>query len=85
MDRFLIISPHTAETCKLALAEVLSTGYLTHFDWGCNDGQHTGWAILEAENAQQAMLAVPPAQRSRATAVKLTKFSPDEIEKLHVK
>ena len=84
VDRFLVISPHTQEDCKKAIAEVLATGYITHFEWGCMDGEHTGWAILEAENAKQAQMAVPPAQRHSASIIRLTKFSPAEIEKMHV-
>lgn len=84
VDRFLVISPHTQEDCKKAIAEVLAAGYITHFEWGCMDGEHTGWAILEAENAKQAQMAVPPAQRHSARVIRLTKFSLAEIEKMHV-
>ncbi len=85
MHRYLVVSPHTKEDCAIALKQVLSTGYLTHFEWGCKDGDHTGWAILEAEDAKQALMAVPVAQRHAAKAVRLTRFSPEEIEKFHVK
>jgi 2-keto-3-deoxy-L-rhamnonate aldolase RhmA len=83
MERFLVIAPHTAAECKQALAQVLAVGFITHFDWGCMDGEHTGWAILEAENAKEAMLAVPPTQRQSASVVRLTRFSPSEIEAMH--
>ena len=85
MDRYLVISNHTAQDCRGALQEALAAGYITHFDWGCMDGVHTGWAIIEAENAKEAMLAVPTAQRHRASVVRLTKFSPAQIEKMHPK
>jgi len=67
MKRFLVISNHKAEDCNLALKETLAIGYLSHFDWGCKDGEHTGWAVLEAEDKEQAMLvfvakALSPAQ-----------------------
>ena len=39
-----------------ALKEVLAIGYLTHFDWGCKDGEHTGWAILEAGSKAEDQL-----------------------------
>jgi len=84
MERFLVISSHTAEDCKNALQQVLATGYITHFDWGCYDGEHTGWAIIEAESAKEAMLAVPTAQRAAAKAIKLKKFTVEEIKKLHL-
>ena len=83
MDRFLIISPHTAENCAQALQEVSAAGYITHFDWGCADGDHTGWLILEASNAKEALLVVPSLQRKSARVVKLVKFSPSDVEKMH--
>ena len=85
MERFLVIAPHTVEECKQALEQVLAVGFITHFDWGCKDGEHTGWAILEAENAKEAMMAVPPAQRHSASIVRLTRFSPADIEAMHRK
>ena len=83
MQRFLIISPHTDSECKDALQQVLFAGYLTHFDWGCADGDHTGWAIVEAENKTEALMVVPPGQRHTARAVKLIKFSAEEVERMH--
>lgn len=84
MKRFLVISNHKAEDCTLALKETLAIGYLTHFDWGCKDGVHTGWAVLEAEDKAEAMLSVPTFLRNQATVVRLTKFNPEKIANLHV-
>ncbi len=83
MDRYLVVSPHTAGDCKQALKEVHAIGYITHFDWGCMDGDHTGWVVLEAESVQQALMVVPPMQRHKAKAVKLVKFSPADIAGMH--
>ncbi len=83
MDRFLVISPHTAEECKNALMEIHAAGYITHFDWGCMDGDHTGWVILEAANAKEALMVVPSLQRTSARAVKLVKFSPSDVANMH--
>ena len=84
MDRFLVISPHTQGDCVKALKEIHAIGYITHFEWGCKDGDHTGWLMIEAENAQQAMMVVPAMQRHTAKAIKLVKFSPQDIEAMHV-
>ena len=83
MHRYIVISKHTAEDCVRALKEVLAIGYLTHFDWGCKDGDHTGWAIIEAEDKPQAMLSVPPFLRGNALVVRLTKFNPDTVRAMH--
>ena len=56
--------------------------YLTNADWGCDDGQHTAWIIVEAENDANALLMVPPFIRSTALLVKLNRFTPEEIKRL---
>ncbi len=83
MERFIVISPHTAKDCAAVLKQMLYTGYITHFEWGCADGEHTGWAILEAENPKEALLVVPPGQRPQAHVVRLNRFSPEEITRMH--
>ena len=75
MPRFLIVSPHTHEECDRAFHEVITAGYVTHFDWGCTDGDHTGWVTLEADNAKEALMVVPSFLRGKAHAVKLAKIN----------
>jgi len=84
MKRFIVISHHTGADCVRALKETLAIGYLTHFDWGCKDGTHAGWAILDAESKAQAMMSVPTFLRSQAVVVELTKFDPDKVEAMHI-
>jgi hypothetical protein len=83
MKRYLVISNHTAKDCVLAVKETLAIGYLTHFDWGCKDGVHTGWAILEAEDKAQAMMSVPTFLRGQAQVVQILKFKPEKVAALH--
>ena len=77
MERFLIETPHTARDCQVLVNQIYAMGYLYHFDWGCPDGVHTGWAIIEAEDEAQARLAVPSFVRNKARVVRLTKFTGD--------
>ena len=81
MDRFLVESPHTIHDCKMAVKLVQSLGYLANFDWGCEAGVHTGWAVIEAENEAQALGVVPALVRNKARAVKVTKFLPEVVDK----
>ncbi|OGO63363.1 MAG: hypothetical protein A2030_05330 [Chloroflexi bacterium RBG_19FT_COMBO_50_10] len=74
MDRYLIETPHTARECQLLVDQVYAMGYLHHFEWGCESGVHTGWAIIEAESEAQAQLAVPSLIRKKARVIKLIKF-----------
>ena len=65
------------------LQDLLAMGYLTHFDWGCKDDDHTGWAIIDAESKKEALMAVPSFVRARARAIQLTKFSAEEVRAMH--
>jgi hypothetical protein len=85
MNRYLIESPHTEEECTELVKLVITAGYATHFDWGCKAGVHKGWIILEAEDEAQALLAVPTLVRSKATVVRLNKFTTDDMVGTHKK
>lgn len=84
MKRFLVISHHSGEECVKALKETLAMGYLTHFEWGCKDGVHTGWAILEAEDKEQATLSIPTFLRPKGQVVRLSRFKPETVEAMHL-
>ncbi len=83
MDRYLIESDHSSEDCIHILDLVLAQGYLAHYDWGCRDGVHVGWAIIEADSREEAMLSVPTIIRNKARAVKLNKFTPEDLQEVH--
>ena len=57
--------------------------YLTNAEWGCMDGEHTAWIIVEAESDAEARLMVPPVIRDTALLVKLNRFTPEQIMELH--
>ena len=75
LERYLIETPHTAQDCQLLVDQIYAMGYLHHFEWGCKSGVHSGWAILDAENEDQAKLAVPSILRGKARVIKLNRFS----------
>ena len=78
MDRFIVISSHTPEDCRMAIKHFREyhAGFLTHFEWGCYDNDHHAYAIIEAESHEHAKMAVPPAFRDKARVVKVTYFNP---------
>ena len=86
MPRFLIEVSHPAEelACARVVHVFLNTGshFLTQADWGCLDGVHSAWFIVEADNKAEARLVVPPAFRSQAKIVGLNKFTMEEIENI---
>jgi len=83
MERFLVESPHTKDDCARVVKQVEAMGYLTHFEWGCKSGNHTGFAIIEADDEAQARMVVPSMARSAARVVKLNKFTPEMLKSAH--
>jgi hypothetical protein len=86
MAKFLIEVPHEAnvEACVRAVRIFLETGshWLTHADWGCRDGVHKAWITVEVENKEAARRILPPAFRSQAEIIELTKFSMEELDEI---
>jgi hypothetical protein len=86
MPRFLIESPHEEETlaCSRAAQVFLETGshFLTNADWGCKDGEHKAWLIVEVDTKEQARAMLPPMYRKGAKIVQLNKFTTREIDEL---
>jgi hypothetical protein len=84
MARFLIEVPHEPEpvACALVVKVFINTGshFLSNADWGCLDGVHKAWIIVEAENKEEAQYILPPAFRLQATIVGLNKFTMEEID-----
>ena len=87
MKRYIVISSHTAEDCRMAVKQFreYNAGFLTHFEWGCKDNDHTAYAFIEAEDHANAKLSVPTLFRSKTRAVMLTTFDPSKEDVLHRK
>lgn len=86
MDRFLIEVPHSPEasTCARVVKVFLETGshYLTHAEWGCDDGVHSAYVIVEAQDRDEARMIVPPSHRDQANVVHLKKYRVSDIDEL---
>jgi len=85
MSEYLVISPHTAEECLAALDDVSTLGkdVLAKYDWGCMSGDHTGYFKTQAASEAEALKAVPQSIRAKARAIKLAKFTPEQIAMAH--
>jgi hypothetical protein len=84
MARFLIEVPHEPETvaCAKVVQIFLSSGshFVSHADWGCMDGDHSAWLIVEVDTKEDARAVLPPGFRSNARIVQLNKFTMEEID-----
>ena len=86
MARFFIEVPHEKDPgeCARAVQYFLNTGshFMTHADWGCSDGVHKAFIIVEAESKDEARGLVPRVFQSRASVVRLNKFTMEEIDEV---
>jgi hypothetical protein len=84
MARFLIEVPHDASiaACARTVEVFLSTGshFLTHADWGCRDGDHRAWIVLDVDSREEARKVIPPIFQAQAKIVQLNSFTMKDIE-----
>jgi hypothetical protein len=84
--KFLIEVPHDANTvaCARVVDVFLKSGshFLSRADWGCRDGVHKAWMLVDVDSKEDAERIVPPAMRPHATIVRLNCFSVEEIDKI---
>jgi hypothetical protein len=84
VPKFLIEVPHEADAiaCARVIHVFLASGshFLTNAEWGCRDGVHSAWLIVDLETRDEARAIVPPAFRADARVIGLTRFSLEEID-----
>ena len=86
MPRFLIELPHEPESmaCARFVKLMLTSGshFLTHADWGCKDGEHNGWIIVEVGSREEARNILPPPFRHQAKVVSLNYFTVEQMDEI---
>jgi hypothetical protein len=84
MSKFLIEVSHDPErvACARAVQVFLNSGshFVTNADWGCRDGDHRAWMVVDVASKEEARAIVPTNYRSRANIVALNRFTLREIE-----
>ena len=87
MAQYFVETPHTQKECLRALDEFVAKGadILDKFSWGCMAGEHTGYAIVEAESESAVQNIIPAFLRDKARTVKVDKFTPEQIKAYHEK
>ena len=82
--KFLIEVPHegTQVACARVVDVFLNSGshFLSRADWGCKDGQHAAWIVVDVDNRDEARRILPPAFRNDAKIVQLNSFTMEEIQ-----
>jgi len=84
VPKFLIEVPHDSDAveCSKAVQALLTTGshFVTHAEFGCLDGVHSAWLIVDLDNKAEALAIVPPAFRAHSRVVGLNRFELRKIE-----
>ena len=86
MSKFLIEVPHERDlaACARAVQAFLKSGshFVANADWGCRDGDHRAWIVVDVGSKEEALSIVPPIYRPQAKVVALNRFTLREIEGL---
>jgi len=56
--------------------------YVTYADWGCKDGDHKAWIIVDVHSREEPRSIVPAPMRSQAKIVRLNHFTGEEIKNI---
>ena len=84
MEKFLIEVPHEGDkaSCARTVQIFLDSGshFVTNAEWGCKDGDHKAWLIVEIENKEAAMRILPSGYQTKAKIIKINKFTRKDME-----
>jgi hypothetical protein len=81
--QYVVIAPHSAAECLSALDGMVAEKKLDKWDFGCMDGDHTGYLVTRAASKEEALANVPANQRANARVVELNKFTADQVKSFH--
>jgi hypothetical protein len=86
MAKYLVEVSHNPDKieCLRSVQILLSTGshFLTNADWGCLDGEHKAWFIMDVENKDEAYRIVPSFYWKDTKVTRLNKFTLKDVEEL---
>ena len=84
MEKFLIEVPHGSDkaSCLHAVKIFLSSGshFVTNAEWGCMDGDHKAWLMVETKDKEAAMRILPSGFQADAKIIRLKKFTRKDID-----
>lgn len=86
MARYLIEVPHgnKRKECLQSIAIFMNSGshFLTNAEWGCHDGEHKAWFMMDADSKEEARTIIPPAYRERAKIMQIERFRKEEFNEI---
>ena len=85
MPKYLIEVPHGGDklSChqKANILHSYGSHFVTHADWGCSDGDHKAWMIVEIESKKAALQILPIYYRNDAKITEIMKFTRSDFQK----
>lgn len=87
MPRYFVETAHTPAECLNALDDITAhdVKLLDSCQFGCNSGNHTGFAFLDGANEQEVKARLPQSLRQKARVVPVERISVDQIRAYHQK
>lgn len=87
MAKYIIEKPHTSEECLDDLDSMLAEApdILDKFVWGCGQGEHNGWALIESDSKEDLVATLPESIRGKFKVTEVSKLTPEEIKSFHRK
>jgi hypothetical protein len=82
-NKYFIELPHEEQDCARSIQLMDISGYIKMFQWGCNEGNHTAVAIIDADTEDEVRNILPPILRPNARIMKLNSFTREEIADIH--
>ena len=81
MTKYLIAVPHAPDECLRALEAVLARGpeELARYDWSCGDGDHTGYAVVQAGSRDAVAATIPAFLLPTARIVEVCTYTPEQV------
>lgn len=55
---------------------------VTHAEFGCEDGVHTGWLIVDVDDRETALQMIPPQYRDGSRVILLRKWTQNQIREM---
>jgi len=82
---YLVKIPHTPEQCLASLDNMKTKGdaFLSKFEFGCMDGDHTAYAFINGTSADNVTKMLPESEQKTAKVTKVNKMTAADIEKIH--
>jgi hypothetical protein len=84
MAKFLIEVPHSEDKyeCTIAIKVFLNSGshFLANADWGCKDGEHKAWLVVDVNDKNEARQILPPIYRNDAKITQLEKWFMEDLD-----